>query len=52
MSSLDVEIMKALKAEGYKINEVIRDAVQELIEVVEEENEGMEAEDEVDEDRD
>lgn len=47
---LDVEILKLLKSEGYKINDVIRDSVNDMIETVVEENEGMEN-DEEEEDR-
>ncbi len=43
-------IIKALKAEGYKINDVIMDAIDELIEVVEDENENMADDDEEEED--
>ena len=46
---LDVEILKLLKSEGYKINEIIRDAVNDLIETVQEENDGMEEEEDEEE---
>lgn len=44
MSELNAEIIKLLKSEGYKINEIIRDAVDDLIDTVVDENEEMEEE--------
>jgi hypothetical protein len=49
---LDVEILKLLKSEGYKINEIIRDAVTDLIETVQEENDGMDEGEDGDEEED
>lgn len=40
--SLEVDIIKAIKAEGYRINENIRDALDEFLEVIRDENEEME----------
>lgn len=42
--SLEDDIIKAIKGEGYKLNEAIRDAVDELVETVEDENADMELE--------
>jgi hypothetical protein len=39
--ALEDDIIKLLKAEGYRINETIRDALDEFIEVVNEESEDM-----------
>jgi hypothetical protein len=39
--SVDKEIIKLVKAEGYKINEAIRDALDEFVDIVNEENETM-----------
>lgn len=49
--ALEDDIIKLLKAEGYRINETIRDALDEFIEVVNDETEDMEddLEDEVEE---
>lgn len=38
---LEEDIIKLLKTEGFKINEAIRDALDEFVDVVEEENEDM-----------
>ncbi len=38
---LEEDIIKLLKTEGFKINESIRDALDEFVDVVEEENEDM-----------
>jgi len=37
--SLSSEIIRVLKAEGYRINEAITDALDEFVDLVEEENE-------------
>lgn len=56
--ALEDDIIKLLKAEGYRINETIRDALDEFIEIINEEMEGIEEdieddeEEEVDEDED
>ena len=49
--ALEDDIIKLLKAEGYRINETIRDALDEFIEVVNDETEDLEddLEDEVEE---
>lgn len=49
---LPEDLSKLLKSEGYKINETIRDAINDFLEIVTEENEEMEedAEDEKDDD--
>jgi hypothetical protein len=39
--AIDKDIIKLLVADGYKINETIRDALADLLEVVEEENSEM-----------
>ncbi len=39
--ALEDDIIKLLKAEGYRINETIRDALDEFIEVVNDESEDM-----------
>ncbi len=39
--AVDKDIIKLLVADGYKINETIRDALADLLEVVEEENSEM-----------
>lgn len=39
--ALEDDIVKLLKAEGYRINETIRDALDEFIEVVNEETEDL-----------
>ena len=39
--ALEDDIIKLLKAEGYRVNETIRDALDEFIEIVEEETEDM-----------
>ncbi|MCS6970678.1 MAG: hypothetical protein RMM29_01155 [Planctomycetota bacterium] len=54
---LEEDIIKLLKSEGYRINETIRDALDDFLDVVYEENEDMEEEfedldDEEDEDLD
>lgn len=54
---LEEDIIKLLKSEGYRINETIRDALDDFLDVVYEENEEMEEEledieDEEDEDYD
>lgn len=41
MSSLDEAIVKLLKSEGFRVNETIRDAIADLIDVVDDENEAM-----------
>ena len=48
---LEEDIIKLLKTEGFKINESIRDALDEFVDVVEEETEGVEdaADEEVEE---
>jgi hypothetical protein len=38
---LEEDIVKLLKNEGFKINEAIRDALDEFVDIVEEENEDM-----------
>ncbi len=38
---LEEDIIKLLKNEGFKINEAIRDALDEFVDVVDEENEDM-----------
>jgi hypothetical protein len=38
---LEEDIIKLLKNEGFKINEAIRDALDEFVDIVEEENEDM-----------
>jgi hypothetical protein len=38
---LEEDIIKLLKSEGFKINEAIRDAVDEFLDTVNEENEDM-----------
>jgi len=40
--ALEDDIIKLLKAEGYRMNETIRDALDEFIEIVNEETEDME----------
>lgn len=51
---LPEDIAKLLKSEGYRLNETIRDGINDFIEIVTEENEEMEddAEDDLDEDSD
>jgi len=53
---LEEDIIKLLKNEGFKINESIRDALDEFVDIVEEENEDMDEnldeEDEKDEEDD
>lgn len=39
---LEEDIIKLLKTEGFKINEAIKDALDEFIDIVDEENEDME----------
>ena len=39
---LEEDVIKLLKAEGFKINEAIKDALDEFIDIVDEENEDME----------
>jgi hypothetical protein len=39
--SLEEDIVKLLKHEGYKINEAIRDALDEFLDIVNDENEDM-----------
>ena len=39
--SLEEDIIKLLKHEGYKINESIRDALDDFLDIVNEENEDM-----------
>jgi hypothetical protein len=39
--ALEDDIIKLLKAEGYRMNETIRDALEEFIEVVNDETEDM-----------
>jgi hypothetical protein len=41
LMGLEEDIIKLLKTEGFKINEAIRDALDEFVDVVEEENEDM-----------
>jgi hypothetical protein len=43
--SLEEDIVKLLKHEGYKINEAIRDALDEFLDIVNDENEDMEESD-------
>lgn len=38
---LEEDIIKLLKTEGFKTNEAIRDALDEFVDIVEEENEDM-----------
>jgi hypothetical protein len=40
--ALEDDILKLLKAEGYRVNEAVKDALDEFIELVEEENENLE----------
>jgi hypothetical protein len=40
--ALEEDIIKLLKSEGYRINESIRDALDDFLTIVEEENEDME----------
>ncbi|HYE07900.1 MAG TPA: hypothetical protein VEL07_20450 [Planctomycetota bacterium] len=47
--ALEDDIIKLLKAEGYRINETIRDALDEFIEVVNEESEDVD--DDLDDDK-
>jgi hypothetical protein len=47
--ALEDDIIKLLKAEGYRINETIRDALDEFIEIINEEMEGIEEDIEDDE---
>ena len=47
--ALEDDIIKLLKADGYRINETIRDALVEFIEIINEEMEGIEADIEDDE---
>ena len=49
--SLSQQIMSLLKEEGYKVNEAVRDALADFLDVVEEETEGVEdaADEEVEE---
>ncbi len=47
--ALEDDIIKLLKAEGFRINETIRDALDEFIEIINEEMEGIEADIEDDE---
>ncbi len=44
--SLEEDIVKLLKHEGYKINEAIRDALDEFLDIVNDENEDMDDTDE------
>jgi hypothetical protein len=39
---LEEDIIKLLKTEGFKVNEAIRDALDEFVDIVNEENEDME----------
>jgi hypothetical protein len=39
---LEEDVIKLLKNEGFKINEAIKDALDEFIDIVDEENEDME----------
>lgn len=41
MSDVAEDIMKLLKTEGYQINEAIRDAIDDLIDLVDDENDEM-----------
>ena len=47
--ALEDDIIKLLKAEGYRINETIRDALDEFIEVVNDESEDMDEDFDADE---
>jgi hypothetical protein len=38
---LEEDIIKLLKTEGFKVNEAIRDALDEFVDIVNEENEDM-----------
>jgi hypothetical protein len=49
---LEEDIIKLLKNEGFKINEAIRDALDEFVDVVDEENEDMDEDLEDDDDED
>lgn len=40
--SLETDIIKLLKSEGYRLNETIRDALDDFLDTVETENEEME----------
>ncbi len=40
--ALEEDVIKLLKSEGYRINEAIRDALDDFLSTVEEENEDME----------
>jgi hypothetical protein len=47
---LEEDIIKLLKNEGFKINEAIRDALDEFVDIVDEENEDMDEDLEDDDD--
>ncbi len=49
---LEEDIIKILKSEGFKINEAIRDALDEFLDTVNEENEDMEEFDDDETDKD
>lgn len=49
---LEEDVIKLLKAEGFKINEAIKDALDEFIDIVDEENEDMEEAGDDDDDKD
>ncbi len=40
--ALDVDILKLLKEEGYRVTEAVRDGLEEFLSLVEEENENLE----------
>lgn len=40
--ALEEDVIKLLKSEGFRINETIRDALEEFLDTVNEENEDME----------
>ncbi len=40
--ALEDDILKLLKAEGYRVNETIRDALDEFVEILNDETEDME----------
>jgi hypothetical protein len=48
---LEEDIIKLLKHEGFKINEAIKDALDEFVDIVDEENEDMEENLDDDEDK-
>jgi hypothetical protein len=47
--ALEDDILKLLKAEGYRVNEAVRDALDEFVSVIEEEAEDLDDEDDEEE---